>query len=498
MNSYDTKSTIQVPGRVTLNEQKRQSWLCELADDLVPLLKLSKNVPHGFKGEKLLEMLVSRKIECSRATWYIQLIGLDEINAQRNKNDLSHIQYTLSFTSKPNQSLPNFSLAPVYASEDNRVISHLDAEPNHIHARRLFESLDREIINQLQPVTLESLIQFSANINLFDPDISKVGPIARLELATKAFKILEDRQELTAESYSNLIIFLGFSNKLPQATALFESYKQSPFNPDSQNSTQVQALKNPSSLTLVAPDSLTVQKCQSEPANKDSLMRAPLVARDTFSAVTLLEESLPLTVDSLSTFKSSIKHILKFILGLIRSEDYSSASNFHIQVLCRLLTWFIIPDSRCSTASMLARQLKIRLVACRGTNVPKNCANVVVLIHAIATFQAFNGYLRPRIIKAQDDKRLGRTSGSSTSRLSGMLAAFATVAGLPASSSSSPSTHLEDSGFILLSRTEATESAQPSSLQVTTPEVPLSAHAPRRGYRGKPYRSRNVLSTIKY
>ncbi|PLW26753.1 hypothetical protein PCASD_23296 [Puccinia coronata f. sp. avenae] len=66
-----------VPGRVTLNEQKQENWLRELANDLVPLLKLSRNVPHGFKGQKLLEML----------------------NAQRNKNNLSHIRYTLAFTS---------------------------------------------------------------------------------------------------------------------------------------------------------------------------------------------------------------------------------------------------------------------------------------------------------------------------------------------------------------------------------------------------------------
>ena len=75
----DSKSTIKVPGRVTLNEQKRENWLRELADDSGSLLKLSKNVPHGFKGEKLLETLVSRKIECSRATWYIRLIELNEI-----------------------------------------------------------------------------------------------------------------------------------------------------------------------------------------------------------------------------------------------------------------------------------------------------------------------------------------------------------------------------------------------------------------------------------
>ncbi|KAA1100638.1 Ubiquitin fusion degradation protein 4, variant 2 [Puccinia graminis f. sp. tritici] len=140
-------------------------------------------------------------------------------------------------------------------------------------------------------------------------------------------------------------------------------------------------------------------------------------------------------------------------------------------------------DSRRSTASMLARQLKIRLVAAEGTDVPKNCANVVVSIHAIATFQAFNDYLRPRIIKAQDDERLGRPSGSSSSRLSGMLAAFAAVAGLPASSSSSPSSHLEESGFTLPSRAEAAESSQSSSLPAVAPEVPLSTHAPRRSSR---------------
>jgi len=140
-------------------------------------------------------------------------------------------------------------------------------------------------------------------------------------------------------------------------------------------------------------------------------------------------------------------------------------------------------DSRRSTASMLARQLKIRLVAAEGTDVPKNCANVVVSIHAIATFQAFNDYLRPRIIKAQDDERLGRPSGSSTSRLSGMLAAFAAVAGLPASSSPSSGAHLEESGFTLPSRAEAAESSQSSSLPANAPEVSLSTHAPRRSSR---------------
>jgi len=90
----------------------------------------------------------------------------------------------------------------------------------------------------------------------------------------------------------------------------------------------------------------------------------------------------------------------------------------------------------------------------------------VVSTDAIATFQPFNDYLRRRIIKAQDNERLGRPSGSSASRLSGMLA----VAGLPASSSpSSGADHLEELGFTLPSRAEAAESSQSSSLPAAAP-----------------------------
>ncbi|KAI8451938.1 hypothetical protein BY996DRAFT_6415937 [Phakopsora pachyrhizi] len=50
-------------------------------------------------------------------------------------------------------------------------------------------------------------------------------------------------------------------------------------------------------------------------------------------------------------------------------------------------------DSRQSTASILVRKLKIRLEAAEGTDIPKNCANFGVSIHAIATFQAVNNNL---------------------------------------------------------------------------------------------------------
>ncbi|KAG1780930.1 hypothetical protein EV702DRAFT_963221 [Suillus placidus] len=80
-------------------------------------------------------------------------------------------------------------------------------------------------------------------------------------------------------------------------------------------------------------------------------------------------------------------------------------------------------DSKRSSPSLLARQLRLRLVADNESDIPRNLQNMVVSIHAIATFQALNDYLRPRI-----------TGLMSTGGLSGMLAALAASGFGPASS----------------------------------------------------------------
>ena len=74
-----------------------------------------------------------------------------------------------------------------------------------------------------------------------------------------------------------------------------------------------------------------------------------------------------------------------------------------------------VSDSKRSSPSLLARQLRLRLVAAEDSDIPRNLSNIIVSIHAIATFQALHDYLRPRVA--------GIMSGSS--RLSGMLAALA-------------------------------------------------------------------------
>jgi len=72
-------------------------------------------------------------------------------------------------------------------------------------------------------------------------------------------------------------------------------------------------------------------------------------------------------------------------------------------------------DSKRSSPSLLARQLRLRLVAGDDSDIPRNLHNIVVSIHAIATFQALHDYLRPRVAGLL----------SSSSRLSGMFAALA-------------------------------------------------------------------------
>lgn len=84
-------------------------------------------------------------------------------------------------------------------------------------------------------------------------------------------------------------------------------------------------------------------------------------------------------------------------------------------------------DSRRNGTTMLARQLRLRLIA-EDSDIPRSCTNIVVSIHAIATFESFNAYLRPRILAAQQSDRLGGgASGGGT--LSSLLAAFAAAAG---------------------------------------------------------------------
>ncbi|CEP10050.1 hypothetical protein [Parasitella parasitica] len=79
-------SSFRPPNRTTLIDSKREQWMQDLAGGIVPLKRLASNVPHGFKGEKLLETLAAKQVPFLRATWYIKIVGLSEMSQRSASN----------------------------------------------------------------------------------------------------------------------------------------------------------------------------------------------------------------------------------------------------------------------------------------------------------------------------------------------------------------------------------------------------------------------------
>lgn len=114
-----------------------------------------------------------------------------------------------------------------------------------------------------------------------------------------------------------------------------------------------------------------------------------------------------------------------------------------------------------SSASMLAKQLRLKLLAEEDSDIPRNYRNIMVSIHAIATFKALEDYLKPRIFISERPRvRRDRTGG-----LQGALAAFAAAAGLP---------HPGSSGFL------PSGSGGGASSSATTPPTSKPSKSARR------------------
>ncbi|KAL8280716.1 hypothetical protein RQP46_007039 [Phenoliferia psychrophenolica] len=85
---------FRLPSRVSANDSKRAAWFNDLANQAIPLSKLSRNIPHGYVGEKRLEMLFDRQVPLLRAVWYIRAIGAIEIQAAKSRAGFSIANYT--------------------------------------------------------------------------------------------------------------------------------------------------------------------------------------------------------------------------------------------------------------------------------------------------------------------------------------------------------------------------------------------------------------------
>src|SRR3569833_112127 len=130
--------------------------------------------------------------------------------------------------------------------------------------------------------------------------------------------------------------------------------------------------------------------------------------------------SKPSNADSPATHFSIMTHKLQDLLS--RSEHFEVITVHHNAY----------DGNRSSAASMLAKQIRLKLVADDDSDIPRPYRNIMVSIHAIATFKALDDYLRPRISLSERPPRGSRRDG-----LSRALAAMtASAAGLPMSSAS--------------------------------------------------------------
>ncbi|KAH9993507.1 hypothetical protein BJV74DRAFT_833136 [Russula compacta] len=90
-------STFRIPQRVTQNDAKRQAWFADLADPSVPLHKLGKSVPHGAKGQDLLDLLHANAVAIPRAVWFLRVFGANEVTGLRHKPAYDPMQYSVEW-----------------------------------------------------------------------------------------------------------------------------------------------------------------------------------------------------------------------------------------------------------------------------------------------------------------------------------------------------------------------------------------------------------------
>ena len=149
-----------------------------------------------------------------------------------------------------------------------------------------------------------------------------------------------------------------------------------------------------------------------------------------------------------STLKSNASTATTALTVLIKKlQDLLSRSE-HFEVMT--VNNNASESSRSGSTSMLSRQLRLRLTADENSDIPPTYREMIVSIHAIATFKALDDYLRPRFgvsDKSSQDRRRELISHLARSRMaqlsgaveSGLFSPFGQeLAGLPSSQATTP------------------------------------------------------------
>ncbi|ORY61300.1 HECT-domain-containing protein [Pseudomassariella vexata] len=221
----------------------------------------------------------------------------------------------------------------------------------------------------------------------------------------KALKILTDLQSLASDIESFYLQRTAKNLAPEQGTALFERLSAY-FDAD--------VLESVTSAELLA--SGLVRVLEEVFSNPDEALAN--AARSAF-----LEVFMGRSVKSRPKTTSADSPATPFSVMVHKMQDLLSRSE-HFEVLTVHQNTF--DGNRSSAASMLAKQIRLKLVADDDSDIPRSYRNIMVSIHAIATFKALDDYLRPRISLHERPRGPRPRDG-----LSRALAAMAGSAGLP-------------------------------------------------------------------
>lgn len=83
--TVNSEPTFKLPPRVTVTDTRREAWLKDLANPLIPVKKLSRTIPHGIRGKVLLEQCMNKNIPIDRAVWLSRCVGAQEMRSFKRK-----------------------------------------------------------------------------------------------------------------------------------------------------------------------------------------------------------------------------------------------------------------------------------------------------------------------------------------------------------------------------------------------------------------------------
>ncbi|KAJ5090070.1 Ubiquitin-protein ligase Ufd4 [Penicillium argentinense] len=153
---------------------------------------------------------------------------------------------------------------------------------------------------------------------------------------------------------------------------------------------------------------------------KSSAQCLPGLASDNYAAPNIrvarsafLQAFMGATISEKAQSQSTA--VTPFSVLIRKLQDLLSRTE-HFEVLT--VSHNSLENTRSNATHMLGKQLRLKLVAEDGTEVPRPYRNIMVAIHAIATFKALDDFLQPRIAMSERPRSSRQTRDSILSQIS--------------------------------------------------------------------------------